>query len=128
MTNDDNDVILRAKEKNMNPQPSNFLPNIVVIIFVGTCIYYFLTSKQSISLDNITVGYVERNTRPVNVVVHNDINTKKIDEKLFQECVSALHSLGYNRRSAKKLADKVFQKHDVKTTQQFISLAFKEDV
>ena len=72
--------------------------------------------------------FLERNTRPVNVVVHNDINTKKIDEKLFQECVSALHSLGYNRRSAKKLADKVFQKHDVKTTQQFISLAFKEDV
>ena len=111
----------------MNPQPSNFLPNIVVIIFIGTCIYYFLTSKQSISLDNITVGYVERNTRPVNVIVHNDINTKKIDEELFQECVSVLHNLGHNRRSAKKLADKVFQKHDVKTTQQFISLAFKED-
>mgnify|MGYP002837248575 FL=1 len=112
----------------MNPQPSNFIPNIVVIIFIGTCLYYFLTSKQSISLDNITVGYVERNTRPFNVVVHNDINTKKIDDELFQECVSSLHSLGYNKRSAKKLADKIFQKHDIQSTQQFIKLAFQEDV
>ena len=111
----------------MNPQPSNFIPNIVVILFLGTCLYYFLTSKQSISLDNITVGYVERNTRPFNVVVHNDITTNKIDEKLFKECVSALHSLGYNKRSAKKLADTVFSKHNINSTQQFIKLAFQED-
>jgi len=111
----------------MNPQPSNFLPNIVVIIFIGTCLYYFLTSKKSISLDSITVGYVERDTRPLNIVVHNDIKTKNIDNELFQECVSALHSLGYNKRSAKKLADKVFDKHDVKSTQQFIKLSFEEE-
>tara|TARA_B100001939_G_scaffold160304_1_gene138395 strand:+ start:480 stop:881 length:402 start_codon:yes stop_codon:yes gene_type:complete len=54
--------------------------------------------------------------------------TKKTRSPIYEDCVDALCYLGYKKTNASKIAQKVFNRTNVKTVEEFIIEANRRDV
>ena len=118
------------------------MSSIIAASFMMYMVYCFLrgyNNPQEYAFkkdpDFFELGYIERED-PVVVYVEEPKPKKKPKKKkpkvekpkkhpLFDDCCSALKSLGYKATQAKKIAKQVFDGNDITSIEQFIRVAVK---
>lgn len=122
----------------MNPQPSQYIGNIFAIIFGCICFYYFIKAYNSPThtkpnLDLFTLGFIESNNKATDVTNIRIVNQVSKQEykfeptQLYNDCVDALHSIGFKKNQAKKMAKDIFTSTDgpPENIQTFLEIALK---
>lgn len=136
----------------MNPQPSNLVGFLGLAVFIMVVLFYFLkelkfpTGRKSF-LNTIVddkdiyfpIGYVIEQPKPKKTVVKQkavvvqkppkvEITPKpatiKPDNKLSEEAVFGLVSLGYKRKEANKIVQRVIKEHNPSSVEEIIRKSF----
>jgi hypothetical protein len=120
----------------MNPQPHPFVGQLGVLIFALLVAYFALRGKNNVQIsDKFVVGYVdppeqkivyvEKETEKPSTKPKNKKKTVTYDQELYDDCISAMISLGTKHAQANRIAKKIFENHNPSTVEEFITLAFK---
>lgn len=124
----------------MNPQPEPYVGNVFALVFACICLYYFIKAYNSPTstkpdLDLFTLGFIESNksartTDVTNIRVINKITKQKPNfevTQLYNDCVDALHSIGFKKNQAKKMTKDIFTSPNgpPENIQTFLELALK---
>jgi hypothetical protein len=129
----------------MNPQPPVYIGQLIALGMIFVMLYYAIKAHYDTSTsgpsDLFTLGYIEENQAPVNVVVKTKIpkqqkpivkvvvnNQPKLENtQLFIDCVDALYALGMKKRDAIKRAKDIFASSSTppKSVQEFLIIALR---
>jgi hypothetical protein len=108
----------------MNSQPSETISSITALLFTCLFFYFLFTRKSQSNNDGFfRIGYIETMPPCQNTVIVNNDKHTNVNESLLTDCIDALVALGFKKRSAKKLAEEIFRKHNPSNIQQFLTLA-----
>ena len=122
----------------MPGQPTEIVGVIGVVIFMMMMLSSMLKEmfapttkvKKPMSTkdwDVVTMGVIEDRFIPEEFVeVKPEPAKKKVDNTLFNECVSALVNLGVKKAEAKRDAKQIFENNDITSVEQFIRIAFSK--